>query len=558
MHHTSFTDIIAIGVTGEKDNKGNIIPKIGVYYVAKANLGVGQEVAQFTDLSFLKKENFDAFVQQVKSLSLSPEEFERIKQQREQEIDASLTKLNNDIYEKEKGLGENDRVYLVAAAIIATLGVAGKVAPLEKSDLKSSPETGNRDGDIVIRKIQAFLRERDLAEDKRELIVRTLSNTLLTDNINKATNGESQLKRVFTKIVDDLGIYYKIGLTTDFTGKLFNEMYAWLGFSQDKLNDVVLTPSYVATLLVKLARVSKDSYVWDFATGSAGLLVAAMNEMLADAKENITSPDALRDKEAHIKAKQLLGVELLPSVYILAVLNMIMMGDGSSNILNKDSLTDFDGHYLLGEKIKFPADTFVLNPPYSAPGNGMIFVETALNMMQKGYAAIIIQNSAGSGKAKEFNQRILEQHTLVASIKMPVDLFIGKSSVQTNIYVFKVGEKHQEEEIVKFIDFSNDGYSRSGRRNSKKNLKDTHQAKERYAELVKLVRFGKSQLHIFSEKEYYEGTIDPKNGADWNKSAPVDTIPTLANFKKTVSDYLAWEVTNLLKKQDTPDEHLGK
>ena len=120
--------------------------------------------------------------------------------------------------------------------------------------------------------------------EKKDLIVRTLQNTLTTDNINKPENGESQLKRVFKKIVDDLGIYYKIGLTTDFTGKLFNEMYGWLGFSQDKLNDVVLTPSYVATLLVKLARVNKDSYVWDFATGSAGLLVAAMNEMLVDAK----------------------------------------------------------------------------------------------------------------------------------------------------------------------------------------------------------------------------------------------------------------------------------
>ena len=100
------------------------------------------------------------------------------------------------------------------------------------------------------------------------LIVRTLQNTLTTDNINKVENGESQLKRVFTKIIDDLGIYYKIGLSTDFTGKLFNEMYSWLGFSQDKLNDVVLTPSYVATLLARLARVNKDSYVWDFATGS--------------------------------------------------------------------------------------------------------------------------------------------------------------------------------------------------------------------------------------------------------------------------------------------------
>lgn len=558
LHHTSFTDIIAIGVTGEKDNKGNIIPKIGVYYVAKANLGVGQEVAQFTDLSFLKKDNFDAFVQQVKNLSLSPEELERIKERREKEIEASLTKLNNDIYQNEKGLGENDRVYLVAASIIATLGVAGKVAPLKKEDLKSSVEINNRDGDILIRKINAFFQEKKLPDDKKELITRTLSNTLLNDNINKVKNGESQLKRVFTKIVDDLGIYYKIGLTTDFTGKLFNEMYSWLGFSQDKLNDVVLTPSYVASLLVKLARVDKDSYIWDFATGSAGLLVAAMNEMLNDAKENIHSPEELQRKEAHIKAKQLLGLEVLPSVYMLAILNMIMMGDGSSNIINKDSLTDFDGNYVFGENEKFPADAFVLNPPYSAKGNGMEFVETALNMMHKGYAAIIIQNSAGSGKAKEINQRILERHTLVASIKMPIDLFVGKSSVQTNIYVFRVGEKHQKNEMVKFIDFSCDGYTRTNRRKASNNLKDTNQAKERYAELVKLVRFGKSQLHIFSEKEYYEGTIDPKNGADWNQSAPVDTVPTLADFKKTVADYLAWEVTNLLKKQATPDESLGK
>ena len=197
------------------------------------------------------------------------------------------------------------------------------------------------------------------------MILRTLQNTLLTNNINKAVNGQSQLKRVFVKIVDDLGIYYKIGLTTDFTGKLFNEMYSWLGFSQDKLNDVVLTPSYVATLLVKLARVNKDSYVWDFATGSAGLLVAAMNEMLIDAKNSIKSPDALEQKSLEIKNFQLLGLEILPEIYMLAILNMILMGDGSSNILNKDSLLEFNGNYGFGKTDeKFPADVFVLNPPY--------------------------------------------------------------------------------------------------------------------------------------------------------------------------------------------------
>lgn len=559
LHHTSYTDIIAVGMTGYKDEQGEIRHEIGVYYVSKSNLGVGQRVGDFNDFSFLAAEHFEDFISQVEELSLTPEELDRLKEKREKEIDASLTKLNNDIYQNEKGLGENDRVYLVAAAIIATIGIPGKVAPLEKSDLKSSNERGWRDGDILVRKIESFLEEKALPKEKKEMILRTLSNTLLTENINKVHSGETQLKRVFTKIVDDLGIYYKIGLTTDFTGKLFNEMYSWLGFTQDKLNDVVLTPSYVATLLAKLARVNKDSYVWDFATGSAGLLVAAMNEMLIDAKNSIDSPQELREKEAQIKAEQLLGLELLSNVYMLAILNMILMGDGSSNILNKDSLTDFDGKYGFGKTDhKFPADAFILNPPYSANGNGMNFVERALNMMEKGYAAIIIQNSAGSGKAREINRRILQNNTLLASIKMPLDLFIGKSSVQTNIYVFKVGEPHEKDETVKFIDFSNDGYTRTNRKKASNNLKDTGNARGRYAELVNLVRFGKKKLNIFSEKEYYEGTINPKNGADWNQSAPIDTKPTLDDFKKTVSDYLAWEVSNLLKRQNKEDDTLGK
>lgn len=550
LHHTSYTDIIAIGMTGYKDESGKIHHDIGVYYVSKSNFGVGQKVGKFSDFSFLAPKNFDAFIEKVKTLSLSQEELNKLKEQREREIDTSLVKLNNDIYKSEENLEEKDRIYLVAASIIATIGIPGKIAPLEKSDLKSSIEKGNTDGEILVRKIEAFLGEKKLPQEKKELIVRTLQNTLLTENINRVENGESQLRRVFTKIVDDLGIYYKIGLTTDFTGKLFNEMYGWLGFKEDKLNDVVLTPSYVATLLVKLARVNKDSYVWDFATGSAGLLVAAMNEMLIDAKSHITSPEKLMQKEIIIKAEQLLGLEVLPSVYMLAILNMILMGDGSSNILNLDSLKHFDGKYGFGKTEEaFPADAFVLNPPYSADGNGMIFVERALNMMNKGYAAIIIQNSAGSGKAKEYNKRILEKHTLIASIKMPLDLFIGKSSVQTNVYVFKVNEKHHKDEMVKFIDFSNDGYTRTNRKKASNNLKDTDRAKERYEELVNLVRFGKSKLNIFTDKEYHEGTIDPKNGENWNQNAPKDTKPTLEDFKKTVSDYLAWEVSNIFKQK---------
>ncbi len=127
LHHTSYVDIIAVGMTGYKTEAGEIRHQIGVYYVSKNNLGGGQKVAEYSDFSFLSSEHFNEFINTVNKLTLSQAELEKLKAQREQEIDTSLVKLNNDIYRDEKGLGENDRVYLVAASIIATLGIPNKV-----------------------------------------------------------------------------------------------------------------------------------------------------------------------------------------------------------------------------------------------------------------------------------------------------------------------------------------------------------------------------------------------------------------------------------------------
>lgn len=167
LHYTSYTDIISIGMTGYKDVEGNIQYSIGVYYVSKDNFGMGQKVDDYDDFSFLKKENFDSFIKKIRNLQLTQAEIDKLKEKREREIDASLVKLNNDIYQNEKGLGENDRVYLVASSIIATIGIPGKVAPLEKDDLKSSMEEGNTDGDIVIRKIRAFLSEKNCQKKRK-------------------------------------------------------------------------------------------------------------------------------------------------------------------------------------------------------------------------------------------------------------------------------------------------------------------------------------------------------------------------------------------------------
>lgn len=176
LHHTDYTECIAIGITGYKDNKGDIRSQIAVYYVNKSNLGMGIDVSKgeqgYSDLSFLSRKHFNDFIKRVDTLSLSDEDLERIREKKNQEIEDCLMRLNNNIYDKEKNfLSEHNRVHLVIASIIANLGIPNLVAPLNKEDLKSSDENGERDGDKILRKIQSFLEHKHLPQEKKQSII---------------------------------------------------------------------------------------------------------------------------------------------------------------------------------------------------------------------------------------------------------------------------------------------------------------------------------------------------------------------------------------------------
>ena len=55
-------------MTGYKNEIGNLQHSIGVYYVSQSNFGIGQKIDDYSDFSFLRKENFDNFIEKVKRL----------------------------------------------------------------------------------------------------------------------------------------------------------------------------------------------------------------------------------------------------------------------------------------------------------------------------------------------------------------------------------------------------------------------------------------------------------------------------------------------------------
>lgn len=550
----SYKKVVAIGLNGYEE-VGKTIYEVDVWYVSKDNLFVPKHVGRYEDISFLLDKNVPAFMEKLNSLSLSEEELNERKLKLEDEIERKLKALNQKLHDEQQ-IVVNNRVQLVAGLIMAGLGADG-VQPLKVEDLAGKTDDESNDGQVVMSKIRMYLSHKRLPEEKIEMITDILKVVFLQSGLQiPGEGGESKLHVIYADVKRDILPYVTGELhNIDFTGRLFNVMNEWVAVPDGGENDVVLTPRYVTELMAKICEVNMDSYVWDFATGSAGFLISAMHHMIDDAKKRIKSSNKLEEKINHIKMEQLLGIEKLPDVYMLAVLNMILMKDGSANIIQGDSLK-YDGNYKQGYKKDkpFPANVFLLNPPYSAEGKGFVFVEKALEKMSHGgHAAVLIQENAGSGNGLPFTCNILKNNTLRASIKMS-DIFCGKASVQTAIYVFDVNRPHNaKNDVVRFIDFSNDGYTRMNRKKSGQsvNLRDTDNAKERYEEIAKLIIYGKGangeNLHYF--KDCYTEDYITLDGDDWTygQHRKIDTVPTEEDFQNVVREFLSWKVGQVLK-----------
>ncbi len=562
---------LALAVNGYFRATSDIQPtfEVALYVVDKADTEKVTWVGDYQDLSVLKQENLNQLLQDIEE-ALDPDGAKLRKTRKANSLDSALRKLNEFLH-TEIGVMPAHRVNLVSALMIASLGVQNEdghfiVRRLTEDELYGSIGKSS-DGNIILQRVEDYLEQRKpkIPVEKQSSIINSLRPTLLDDTLSKKrTTGESPLKEAFKLVKDGLLPHYIDNRSIDFTGKLFNEMYNWIDVPDAGANDVVLTPKKTTELMVDLTRVDADSYVWDWTLGTGAFLVSAMNVMLADAREKYQGL-ALSEKENSIKINQLLGIERLGPMYVLAVLNMILMGDGSSNIIQGDA-HNFNGDYPKGEENSpsglFPATTLVLNPPYSAPGNGLIFVKEAFDMMVKNktgkYGAVIIQDSAGSGKAVEFCREILKKSTLEASIKMPQDLFIGKSGVSTAIYVFKVGTPHRKDSLVKFIDFSYDGFRRTNRKKVKDpsaNLRPEDNPDARYAEVAAIVTGRRYTTNYYPYNElYFEGTIDPLAGNDWNfdRHIHVEGRPTVEDFISTVTDYMDWQADQKIsRKQGT-------
>ena len=336
-----YHEVIAIAIAG--DSIDTI--EIKVYYVYGSGESSYKLLESVTTLDFLEnKKTFDEFYNDA---ILTEEEKHEIlinSQAKLQRYAKSLNKLMHN-----HNITAPQRVLYVSGMLLSMQNILDTQGNhiqdgLVPDDLKAIQTESKRDGVQIVNQIKEFLIARDIPLDKQNLMLSSFSEiskdsqrdepTELDKEVSKLLKeNASSNKQIFTFI------YHNIFLSIDamaghldIMGEMYSEFLKY-ALGDGKEIGIVLTPPYVTKMMATILDINKDSKVMDLATGSAGFLISAMEIMIQDV-ENLYGKKTTQAeiKIDEIKKKQLLGVELNAEMFTLAATNMILRGDGSSNI----------------------------------------------------------------------------------------------------------------------------------------------------------------------------------------------------------------------------------
>lgn len=250
------------------------------------------------------------------------------------------------------------------------------------------------------------------------------------------------------------------------------------------------TPRNVIKCMVEILNPTVESRVLDPACGSGGFIVMVLDHVRRQITKNMypelegalleakANSDAVNDKVREYAENMIFGFDFDPDLKKAAKMNMVMAGDGHSNIFNINSLEYPNG--TLPDKDRVTAsvarsverkgdidkcdktyslenamgkfDCIFTNPPFgskvvvapsisdnydlnafSAPE--VLFIEQCYNFLKPGgkMGIVLPDGILGNPNTEVVRRWILEHFKLIASIDLPVETFLPQVGVQASL-----------------------------------------------------------------------------------------------------------------------------
>ena len=257
------------------------------------------------------------------------------------------------------------------------------------------------------------------------------------------------------------------------------------------------TPDHITEFMCRITDVDRTKVVLDGTCGSGSFLVQAMVKEIADCRRDKTEKEA-EELIRQVKEKHIFGIEVEEKAYGLSTTNMLIHGDGNSNI-KFGSI--FDSKKFIMEA---DPDIILMNPPYNAkpigipaaykttwtakakdgkedPTKGFVFVhfisdvikelndlkEKAGKPTKQVKLAVLLPVAAAIGTSDIIEKEkiaMIENNTLEAVFTLPNEIFYPGASACACCMLFTLGKPHSEEKETFFGYCKDDGFKK------KKNL----------------------------------------------------------------------------------------
>lgn len=333
------------------------------------------------------------------------------------------------------------------------------------------------------------------------------------------------------------------------------------------------TPDHITEFMCRITDVDRTKVVLDGTCGSGSFLVQAMVKEIADCRRDKTEKEA-EELIRQVKEKHIFGIEVEEKAYGLSTTNMLIHGDGNSNI-KFGSI--FDSKKFIMEA---DPDIILMNPPYNAkpigipaaykttwtakakdgkedPTKGFVFVhfisdvikelndlkEKAGKPTKQVKLAVLLPVAAAIGTSDIIEKEkiaMLENNTLEAVFTLPNEIFYPGASACACCMLFTLGKPHSEEKETFFGYCKDDGFKK------KKNLGRVEQFNVDSESLWKKIE--KEWLYLFRNHKAKPGksaTVVVNGESEWLCEAYMKTdYNTLKeeDFQRTLNDYLAYLV----------------
>lgn len=382
---------------------------------------------------------------------------------------------------------------------------------------------------------------------KGEKLARLKNNILEAQSVKRLSSENfieilDKIKKEILPFIND-----KTSKGQDILNLFFTTFNKYVG-KKDK--NQAFTPDHIVHFLCKVANVNRNSRVLDPCCGSGAFLVRALTEALDDCNGNIAD-------EQKVKKEQIYGIEDEEYAFGLSTTNMLIHGDGNSNVIKANCFERED--WIRDAKI----DTVLMNPPYNAqrikchpayakewskgkkkdedPTKGFHFVEYIANTVGRGKLIALLPMACAIGNDKEIRaikERMLQRHHLDAVFSLPNDVFHPGATVCACCMVFDLGVRHESAPIKEtfFGYFKDDGFVKRknyGRVEKEEGLWD---------------KIENQWLGLYWKKQSVEGLSAVKKVTaddEWLCEAYMETDYSQlqqSDFEKVLRDYIAFQI----------------